>query len=131
MKHLKTAFWGYEKKSVYTYFSALTKKVNEELEEKNAIIADLRAQLKRRIAPTNAPSADDMIENAHKQAEIIVKNANASLLATKEKLKKEIKEEKIKLRLLQAEVAGLKNKAEEAAKKFTFELEPLLEETDN
>ena len=125
-KLFKNALFGLQKESVYTYFEKLNKKMAQEMEEKNAIIADLRAQLQKRAVPVQTEVPDDIIEDARVRAEIIIQNAQNSLLASKEKLKKEIKEEKIKLRLLQAEVAGLKKNAVEATAKFTIDLDPLL-----
>jgi len=124
----KTSLFGLNKKSVYTYLSMLNRKLEEELQAKDAVISNLNEQIKQTTIPINAVSnADEIIKNARKQAETIISNANVSLKEQKEKLKDEIRKEKTKLRLLQAEVEGLKKKAIELTAKFTIDIDDLIE----
>ena len=124
----KTSLFGLNKKSVYTYLSALNQKLEEELETKNAQIASLREQISGGAAVSgNASNADEIVEMAKKQADEIIAKAHNSLLMKKEDIKEEIKKEKMKLKILQAEVEGLKKKAVEATAKFTIDIEDLIE----
>jgi len=126
-KVLKRALFGFDKKSVYTYFSSLSEKFAEELADKNSQILDLRSQIKKRSPiPIQTQNADEILENARHQAEVIVNNAHLSLQAKKAELQNQIKDERIKLKILQAEVKGLQKQAAAAATKFTIELDPLL-----
>ena len=127
----KTSLFGLSKKSVYTYLSMLNKKLEEELQAKDALISDLRSRLEADAAfSVNVSKADEIINNAHKQAEIIISNAHQSLKEQKDKLKDDIKKEKTKLRLLQAEVEGLKRMAAQATAKFTDDIDDLIEMED-
>jgi len=124
----KTSLFGLSKKSVYTYLSMLNKKLEEELQAKDAVISNLRMQNANQVAPAvNYSGADEIVENAHRQAEAVLANAHQSLKEQKEKLKNDIKNEKMKLRLLQAEVEGLKRKAVELTEKFTNQIDDLIE----
>ena len=123
----KTSLFGLNKKSVYTYLSMLNRKLEEELQAKDAIISNLNERIIS-LQSMPAASCDDMIvEKARKQAETILVNANISLKEQKEKLKEDIRKEKTKLRLMQAEVEGLKKKAVELTAKFTIEIDDLIE----
>jgi len=130
-KVFKRTLFGVSQTSVNTYFSKINEKFANELENQKAQIDDLRAQLRKRSSspmPIQTQDADEILEKARKQAEFIVNNAHHSLQAKKAELQKQIKEERIKLKILQAEVRGLQKQAADAATRFTIELNPLLEE---
>ena len=128
-KAFKKAIFGLDKKSVYTYFSILNEQFKREIAQQKAQIEDLRLQLRKRSPiAIQTKDADEILENARKQAEAIVNNAHRSLQAKKEELQKQVKDERIKLKILQAEVKGLQRQAAAMAEKFTIELNPLLNE---
>ncbi|MDR1101434.1 MAG: DivIVA domain-containing protein [Clostridiales bacterium] len=132
-KLFKMRFLGYGKQDVCNYLDKLNGQLKEELREKdeqiamltstNADFAEANAGLKKSINVHK--KAEEIISQAKKEAERIIAEAQATAAARQTDLQKKIQKEKASLRVIQAEVAGLKKLAANAIGKFSNELESL------
>ena len=157
-KLFKRALWGYGANEVYAYLKELNDTLTLELQRKDVDIAKLVAQnaelseylaaagqrvetsamkksptvlkvMKTTPVAQKAPvEANTLISDAQKEADRIIEEATRTGLAKKQELQELIRKERVKLRVLQAEIAGLKKLVTNAIGKFEGDLEQLVED---
>jgi cell division septum initiation protein DivIVA len=140
-KLFRRSLFGYGPEDVYGYLKALNEKLAYELRTKDVRIASLtadNAELKEKLGGADKAGgtftvpvleAETLIENARVEAGRILEEATRAGITKRQELQEQVKKEKVKLRILQAEVAGLQKIATSALSKFTTEL-PTLEEVE-